>query len=136
MVAGAIPTFNQFTNVPPPSSIANLPGFESVFEPRVSQQQQQTPLQQTQNVAYNASNTALSYSNVGPSQPYSSAVNTSDDNNVAFYSQPSLQTYSTYPQVQHQVTTPITLQGMPPITVSTTIPTQQFPGFLNQPTSQ
>lgn len=34
-VATSIPTFNQFANVPPPSSISNLPGvLDSVFEPR------------------------------------------------------------------------------------------------------
>lgn len=43
---------------------------------------------------------------------------------------PSMQTYSTYPQVQQQVTTPISLPGMPPITVCATIPPQQF--FMNQ----
>lgn len=32
----AIPTFNQFGNVSPPSSIANLPGIETVFEPRAT----------------------------------------------------------------------------------------------------
>lgn len=32
--------FNQFANVPPPSSIANLPGLETVFEPRSTASQQ------------------------------------------------------------------------------------------------
>lgn len=32
--------FNQFANVPPPSSIANLPGLETVFEPRSNAPQQ------------------------------------------------------------------------------------------------
>lgn len=41
-IAGAMPTFNQFANVPPPSSIANLPGLglDSVFEPRLAASQQ------------------------------------------------------------------------------------------------
>lgn len=37
--AGAIPTFDQFA-VPPPSSIANLPGLDTVFEPRSAAAQQ------------------------------------------------------------------------------------------------
>lgn len=41
---------------------------------------------------------------------------------------PTLSTYSTYPQVQNQqmITTPINLQGYPPISVSTNIPEFQF----------
>jgi hypothetical protein len=41
---------------------------------------------------------------------------------------PTLSTYSTYPQVQNQqmITTPINLQGFPPISVSTKIPEFQF----------
>lgn len=40
ILAGAVPMFNQFANVPPPSSIANLPGLETVFEPRSTAPQQ------------------------------------------------------------------------------------------------
>ncbi|XP_059613169.1 Golgi reassembly-stacking protein 2 [Phlebotomus argentipes] len=44
--------------------------------------------------------------------------------------QPPLQTVSTYPQVGTALTTPIALPGMPPITVSATIPPQAlFPSF-------
>jgi len=45
---------------------------------------------------------------------------------------PNLQTYSTYPQQQQigtSLTTPISLPGMPPISVSTTIPSQQLEGI-------
>lgn len=145
----------QYDNVPPPSSISNLPGFQSIFEPRQPdvqfqpqdqhiqqqqqhllqhQQQQQQSQSQQQNVAFNPA--ALSYPNVGPPQ---SSVSAPIDPTV-FYSQapvPSLQTYSTYPQVQ-QVTTPISLPGMPPITVSTTISPQQFQNYAHQapPSSQ
>lgn len=48
-----VPTFNQFASVPPPSSIANLPGvntpgLDSVFEPRTAQQQLQQQQQYSQ----------------------------------------------------------------------------------------
>lgn len=48
ILGGAVPTFNQFANIPPPSSINNLPGLESVFEPRQNQLQlqQQTQMQE------------------------------------------------------------------------------------------
>lgn len=40
---------------------------------------------------------------------------------------PAVSTYTTYPQVQNpQITTPINLEGFPPITVSTPIPSFQF----------
>lgn len=71
------------------------------------------------------------------SQPYATTNDT-----VTFTQNvpPSLQTYSTYPQVQQQVTTPISLPGMPPITVSATIPPHQFymnesPNVVAPPTS-
>jgi hypothetical protein len=51
---------------------------------------------------------------------------------------PPMQTYSTYPQVQGgpsgtSVTTPISLPGMPPITVSTTLPPQALEGIHFNP---
>jgi hypothetical protein len=43
---------------------------------------------------------------------------------------PPIQTYSTYPQVQEtSVSTPISLPGMPPITVNTSIPVQALEGI-------
>jgi hypothetical protein len=43
---------------------------------------------------------------------------------------PTIQTYSTYPQVQEtSVSTPISLPGMPPITVNTSIPVQALEGI-------
>lgn len=94
--------------------------FASIFKPtpttQVGYQQQQQPQQQHQFVDFNPSGDAYSHPEV-----------------------PSVQTYSTYPQVQidqnggTSVTTPISLPGMPPITVSTTIPsTQQYDDFANQ----
>lgn len=122
-----VPMFSpqQFTNVLPPSSISNLPGFQQ-SQPQVPQHKIEpgtfasifapatVPAQlQQQNVAFNP--TAI---------------------NATGYSQtpPTLQTYTTYPQQLQgtSVTTPISLPGMPPITVSATIPPQhEFPSYAN-----
>lgn len=128
--APAIPTFNpaQFANVPPPSSISNLPGFESVFEPRSAASQDQPAQQPPVNSAF-ANPAQLSY----PPPPATGAQAASGQP-PNFYSQTplSMQTYSTYPQVQQ---VPISLPGMPPITVCTTLPPSQF-GYVNTSTTQ
>lgn len=120
-VGNAIPQFNTFSSVPPPSSIANLPGFEAVFEPRPSQPQQ----------TCDASQQLPHVQTYMTSQAYAPTTTNVTDDAAAYYSQPPMQTYlmDTYPQV----TTPISLPGMPPITVSTTIPPHHFQNYLHQP---
>uniref|UniRef100_A0A0K8TP05 Putative golgi reassembly stacking protein 2 grasp2 n=1 Tax=Tabanus bromius TaxID=304241 RepID=A0A0K8TP05_TABBR len=123
--ATAIPMFSpqQFTNLPPPSSLANIPGFQNI---PAFQQGGQTWNQSTGMEQYNPA--ALSY----PTGMYQATQNIQMPSNVNL-AQPPLQTYSSYPQVQHtSVTTPISLPGMPAITVNTTIPTQTLEGFQFQ----
>lgn len=55
---------------------------------------------------------------------------TMDQNQTAISFAPPMHTYSTYaPQVQGTVTTPISLPGMPPITVSANIPSSTLEGI-------
>lgn len=116
----------QFANVPPPTSISNLPGFQP------PQQQPGTfssifgglPPPPSQQPAPQSSPQPL------PPQSYPN-VSFAQTNPSEYAQAPSagLQTYGTYPQQFLQgtaVTTPISLPGMPPITVSATIPPQQY----------
>lgn len=130
-LAASVPTFNpqQFSNVPPPSSISNLPGFQTIFEPRSNDAQTLTSEQPSQpNVFGNNNSVAAVSHTIGRS----TTTNVSfDQSNLYSQAPPSVQTYSTYPQVQ-QMTTPISLPGMPPITVSTSIPPAHF-AYANPP---
>lgn len=109
----------QFSTVPPPSSISNLAGYQMAppQQPFVHQQAPFDPFRQPSSTVYDP--TALSYApQEAQQQP---EAQTTD-------SYPPMQTYSSFPQVQigqngaAAITTPISLPGMPPITVSTTIP--------------
>lgn len=146
----------QFANVPPPASISNLPGFQASSQPQPQvpspspqpqQQHQQTesgsfanifgqtsvPAQLPPAAAFNPA--ALSYPNASVSQ---SAVQLNYSQATAVSAASALQTYTTYPQQLQgtAVTTPISLPGMPPITVSATIPPQQYAGFASPSTEQ
>lgn len=107
----------QFISVPPPSSISNMPGYTN--NTGFMQQQSAYTYQTT---PYDP--TSLSY----PPTPYG-------QQQMPLQPTPfSPQTYTSFPQVQSgAVTTPISLPGMPPITVSTTIPPQQLEGIQFNP---
>lgn len=128
----------QFSSVPPPSSISNLPGFQqaqpqhpttdpgtfaSIFGPNPVPAQ--LPNQHANfNPALNYPNTSFApQTPIIPEQSHAA---------------PSLQTYTTYPQQQGtSVTTPLTLPGLPPITVSATIPPEhQFTTFAHPAAQQ
>lgn len=143
----------QFGNVPPPAPISNLPGFQASAQPQVPSasqqpQQQQQPTEagsfasifgqtsvpaQLPPVAFNPA--ALSYPSASIPQ---STVQLNYSQATAVSAAPALQTYTTYPQQLQgtAVTTPISLPGMPPITVSATIPPQQYTGFASPSTEQ
>lgn len=107
----------QFSTVPPPSSISNLAGYQiaptSPQQPFVHPQAPFDPFRQPSSTTFDP--TAMSYA---PQRPAAQSTT----------SYPPMQMYSSFPQVQigqdgaAAVTTPISLPGMPPITVSTTIP--------------
>lgn len=138
----------QFGNVPPPAPISNLPGFQASAQPQVPSASQQQPTEagsfasifgqtavpaQLPPVAFNPA--ALSYPSASIPQ---SAVQLNYSQATAASAAPALQTYTTYPQQLQgtSVTTPISLPGMPPITVSATIPPQQYTGFASPSTEQ
>lgn len=106
---------NQFSSAPVPLSGNNFVSADAhlsqayPFEP---------PIQPTDFKQYNSA--ALSYP--------ASSFSTNNPQTAPLFSP---QTYSTYPQVQGvtSVTTPISLPGMPPITVSTTLPPQALEGL-------
>lgn len=112
----AIPMFSpqQFSHLPPPSSLPNLPGFDTTPSYNTATQ--------VNNPAYLSYPAAMIQQPQQPGQPQSGNVN---------FPQPHMQTYSSYPQVQ-QVSVPISLPGMPAITVNTTIPTQTLQSFQYQ----
>lgn len=132
----SIPMYSpqQFSNVVPPS---DLPAFytQGISSPYTSSQtQSQIPATQ---LSYPASMFSSSEMNSGNTSNTSSAsVMFNQYQNIAAMSTatpPQMQTYLTYPQVQMtSVTTPISLPGMPPITVSTTIP-PHLDGFQFNP---
>lgn len=112
---------NQFTNVAPtplenvdpahPHHLSYVPMNPYPFEPH------EHPIASHKAAAENQ--TPAFYNPAMLSYPASS-----------FPSQTPMQTYSTYPQVQGtSMTTPISLPGMPPITVSTTLPPQALEGL-------
>ncbi|XP_055837259.1 Golgi reassembly-stacking protein 2 isoform X2 [Episyrphus balteatus] len=117
-----IPMFAQqstFSNLPPPASIGNMTG--SYNEPTAPSASNQFIASQQ---FYNPNNYPV------PSQPP-----TSYQTNSSNVSLPYMQTFASYPQVQQtSVATPISLPGMPPLTVNTTIPTQALEGLNVQPT--
>lgn len=134
----SVPMFSpqQFVNIPPPVSISNLPGFQ--------QQQQSAPLAQNDSGTFSsifgtapapAAAQAQPQNILQQAQPDQSYPNVSFSQSTApEYAQAGLQTYVTYPQQLLQgtaVTTPISLPGMPPITVSATIPPQQYTPFTH-----
>ncbi|XP_055919414.1 Golgi reassembly-stacking protein 2 [Eupeodes corollae] len=121
-----IPMFAQqspFSNVPPPASIGNMTGQYN--EPTAPSASNSFIASQQQPQFYNPNNYPV------PSQPP-----TSYQTNSSNVSLPYMQTFASYPQVQQtSVVTPISLPGMPPLTVNTTIPTQALEGLNVQPTS-
>lgn len=106
----------QFSNIPPPSSISNI---------------YQGPPQQQPFSHQNVINNSAQISVGGQSQNQASPLNST----AGYASGPQLQTYSSFPQIggAGAVQTPISLPGMPPITVSTTIPPQQFEAMQFNP---
>lgn len=123
-----IPMFAQqqssFSNLPPPASIGNMiaGGYN---ETTASSASNQFIASQQQPQFYNPNNYPV------PSQPP-----TSYQTNSSNMSLPYMQTFASYPQVQQtSVATPISLPGMPPLTVNTTIPTQALEGLNVQPTA-
>lgn len=116
----------QFTNLPPPSSISNVPGLSNMPPMSAGQIPQPqawsgVPTSQVNPVALSYPMTTATQQQQFPAPP-----------NVSFPNH-QMQTYSSYPQVQQMsVSTPISLPGMPSITVNTTIPTQTLEGFSTQ----
>lgn len=110
----------QFSNVPPPS---NLPAFQQ-YQPYVHQT---TNPDQSQFMipTYNATSSGY------PANPFAQPPVTQSSQIIqpqppgATSSYQSPPTFTSFPQVQSSsITTPISLPGMPPITVNTTIPPQ------------
>lgn len=121
-----IPMFAQqspFSNLPPPASIGNMTGGYNEPTTATAAASNQFIASQQQPQFYNPNNYPV------PSQPPTSYQTNSS--NVGL---PYMQTFASYPQVQQtSVATPISLPGMPPLTVNTTIPTQTLEGLNVQP---
>ncbi|XP_037039390.1 Golgi reassembly-stacking protein 2 [Bradysia coprophila] len=117
-------TTQQFTNVPPPSS---LPAFQQ-YQPY------QTAGADPNHFMIPTYNTSAYPSNpfAQPTVTQSSQIQPQPPGATASYQSPP--TFTSFPQVQSSsITTPISLPGMPPITVNTTIPPQQLEGMQFNP---
>lgn len=114
----------QFSNVPPPS---NLPAFQQ-YQPYVHQTANPDP-NHFMIPTYNATSTGY------PPNPFTqppvtqpSQIQAQPPGATSSYQSPP--TFTSFPQVQSSsIVTPISLPGMPPITVNTTIPPQQLEGM-------
>lgn len=116
----------QFTNVAPPSS---LPAFQQ-YQPYVHQ----TAAADTNHFMIPTYNTSAYPSNpfAQPTVTQSTQIQPQPPGATAAYQSPP--TFTSFPQVQSSsITTPISLPGMPPITVNTTIPPQQLEGMQFNP---
>ncbi|XP_055379375.1 Golgi reassembly-stacking protein 2 [Condylostylus longicornis] len=113
---------SQISNIPPPS---NIPGFNNQM-PNISQPSVQS------NPAYINQNAYLSYPTFNSDAPnffnqQQHQQYYSPQADLSYAAPPFVQTYSSFPQVQQtSVSTPISLPGMPPLTVTTTIPETLF----------
>lgn len=118
-----IPMFAQqspYSNLPPPASIGNALSYN---ESTSSSASSQFIASQQQPQFYNPNN-----------YPVPSQLPTNYQTNSSNVGLPYMQTFASYPQVQQtSVATPISLPGMPPLTVNTTIPTQALEGLNVQP---
>lgn len=116
----------QFSNVPPPSS---LPAFQQ-YQPYVHQ----TAADPNHFMipTYNTSAYPPNPFAQPTSVPQASQTQPQPPGATAAYQSPP--TFTSFPQVQSSsITTPISLPGMPPITVNTTIPPQQLDGMQFNP---
>lgn len=130
----------QFSTLPPPSSISNL---TAGYNQSNQQQQQQQPFVHPTPAPFNPFQSSAVAPAAAPAAAYDSSALSHPpplQQPAAPIQYPQMQTYSSFPQVQSgggggggAVTTPISLPGMPPITVSTTIPPQQLEGIQFNP---
>lgn len=120
-------TTPQFSNVLPPS---NLPAFQQ-YQPYVHQTANPDP-NHFMVPTYNSNSSGYPANPFSQPQVTQSSQQPQPPGATSSYQSPP--TFTSFPQVQSSsIATPISLPGMPPITVSTTIPPQQLEGMQFNP---